>query len=356
VKLTTRTYDALHTKQSSAPSGVGMEATSALSGADAQTVGMLQDYMDGMKADDMRKARDKNIWADIAIRRRMDALRDQLWVITARNPRLPIDQALADEITDILLAPDPELEDNSFGTFWGALMDDCFTIGRGAAQLKLNKDLTVRGFRLLDAAKLRPNPEWKVGVGDAPSSTAETKRWIYEPKWNQKIYLASDEVMLVAPYLSTHDRTGLSPIKSLRFILQAELDTRRMMHGTQKFRTPPGVFVMPGAAPGSPEKARRMYDLKMAGRPTIGFMNLPKDSKFVEFGGINLIAQGTFQFYEILVRATAAGFGTTPFMLGWTDQDNRANSQTQLAISDRGRGGDAEVCAGVGEPNHARPL
>lgn len=342
MRLTTRTYDQLARKESLPPIAADPSLGADFSGgAPSFSTGdstgqMIADFLQEMTADDMRRGRASNIWADIAIRHRIDAVRDQDWKVGAHDPKQTVDGAIQTEIVDLLEAPNPQLDNNTFGGLFGAATDDVLTIGRGALQALLNRNLTPYALRALDAARLRQNPYYDPSFDDVPTSPDDKKRWLYAETEVKTIPFSSPEIVLLVPYLSTYDRTGLAPMKALRNILQAELDTRRGMHIVQKYRTPPGVFIMPGAAPGSPEKMRLMYDLKMAGRATIGFMNLPKDSHFVQFGGINLIQQGTFQFYEILVRATAAAFGTTPFVLGWTDQDNRANSQTQLSITDRG--------------------
>src|SRR5947209_18355730 len=118
MRLSTSAYRNLRTPKQVSFVGLGDAGSSMQAANAAPNVGSqdsvssaITNYIGTLTAQDARDWRDKNIWADIAIRQKMDNIRDADHLVGARDPKLPVNKILQAELAKLLEAPNEELDD-----------------------------------------------------------------------------------------------------------------------------------------------------------------------------------------------------------------------------------------------------
>lgn len=127
---------------------------------------------------------------------------------STRNPRR-IDKTVRAAVEELISHPNKA--DESYGTIKETFIEDYFVIGHGVVELDLNRDLTVRGMRTLDAARIGFIKSWD-------GTDINTPRFVeFSDKHFSRVkrYLSHSQAMCLVNRPMSDSKLGFSHVEAL---------------------------------------------------------------------------------------------------------------------------------------------
>lgn len=246
---------------------------------------------------------------------------------------VPADGVSADVTAAIAYAttrmkrPDGE---NTFGAWVNILMENALRYDAPALYRRRNYDGDVIGLEVLDGTTIFPYIDLH-GRRPLPPSPSFYQRI----KGMVDVWLTSDDIVW-APFRPQNDPYGLAPMESV--LLNANTDLRFQWHFLQLFTDgsiPGGFMELPDdiSSPDQVAEWQDYWDAFTQGDQAIlhRLIAVPGGTKVTE------TAPKSFDktFPQYLMMRTCAAFGVVPQDLGFVDDVNRANGETQTDIQFR---------------------
>lgn len=221
-------------------------------------------------------------------------------------------------------------QENEFDAWVNILMENALRYDAPALYRRRNYDGEVIGYEVLDGTTIFPyvDEHGRRPLAPAPAYYQRIKGMV-------DVWLTQDDVTW-APFRPQNDPYGLAPMESV--LLNANTDMRFQWHFLQLFTdgtVPAGFMELPDdiSSPDQVAEWQDYWDAFTQGDQTIlhRLIAVPGGTKVTD------TKPATFDkaFPQYLMMRTCAAFGVVPQDLGFVDDVNRANGETQTDIQFR---------------------
>lgn len=168
----------------------------------------------------LRNYAENSVWVRAAIdyyRRTAGRAKFELIPLDSTEKEKRSDKAVKKEIEKVLAHPN--LADSSYSEMKEQMIEDYLVVGHGCLELDLYNDLTVRGVRPLDAARIGFLKAWD------GTDTGIPRYVEFDAKIPNKVkrFLAHQQVMCLVNRPRSYSRLGFSHIEALHYAVMALL-------------------------------------------------------------------------------------------------------------------------------------
>jgi HK97 family phage portal protein len=266
-------------------------------------------------------------WCRAALNIRRDQVANADWVIDAEDHKKPWSRTAAEEITALLMEPNPV--DESWETFIQTVVEDLLVLDAGV----IEKERTLRGglayLHSVDGATIRVYKYWD-GDPDEP-------RYYWYPDYQERASFKNSDLIYMRANPMTYRVVGLAPFETLRAVVDAELSGQSYNTRQIKAPAPDGILDLGEQARPDQVEAFKMYwNAEVAGKGAMAFLGGTKGAQFMQFRNSNRDMQ-FLEYQMYLARKIAAVMGMSMMDLGIPVDTNRATaSVTSENTDDRG--------------------
>lgn len=263
--------------------------------------------------------------AQLCVETRVNDFRALDWQIVAKKgvKRNVVDQI--DKAEALVAKPDGI---NSYMDWIAVLLRDMFVFDAPAIYRMRNRDNSCRGLKVISGATIAPLIDY---YGDLPEPDAPAYvQFIQGLPWD---WLSTEDIVYRPMWKYAESSYGWPPLE--RMLLNSNLDVRFQWYWMQTFsaNSVPAGFVTAPPDLSSAEQLKEwqvFWDTMMLGdqsqKQQIRFM--PNGSEFVQ----TKPTEYSSAMSSFLMKKTCAVYGVTPTRLGFSEDVNRATSETQADI------------------------
>lgn len=258
---------------------------------------------------------------------RRDQVSSAEWDIVPYNTEEPYDKGLQREIRDRFERPNDLVE--SFSSWIAPVVVDELVLDAGCIEKERTFGGQIAGLHAVDGGTIYVSTVWD-GDPDEP-------RYYYSPIQTYYVPFKNADLLYIMANQRTYSPVGLSPLETLRMVIDAELAGSQYNTRQVQNAAPDGMLDLGEGARAETVAAFRSYWLsEVAGRGAMAFIGGTKGAKWVPFRGTNRDMQ-FLEWQTYLVRKMCAVMGMSPQDVGMTFDINRATGDVQQELSeDRG--------------------
>ena len=266
-------------------------------------------------------------WVRAALNIRRDQVASAEWVIEPKDWDKPFDLELAKEITVLLQEPSPLFE--GWRQFIQAVVEDLLVLDAGTIEKERTLGGGIAYLHPVDGGTIRVNRFW--------ASEDDGPRYYWYPDHQMRASFPNEDLVYMCANPMTYRVVGLSPLETLKMVIDAELTGQTYNARQVKSPAPDGILDLGEQARRDQiDDFKRYWESEVAGKGAMAFLGGSKNAKFMPFRANNREMQ-FLEWQMFLARKIAAVFGMSLQDLGIPLDTNRATAQvTSDQTDDRG--------------------